>query len=117
MLAIPGSLRIAQEAISPKGFIAGDPSGMTNKLLHGEKGGAAVHQVRDAGMEAAALGFGQGRVTTRLNLGCQMEASLIHAVGEDLAEHLQVESELPIKLRVGALQLSPNLLQIPMRRR
>jgi hypothetical protein len=110
-------MRIWQEAISPMGVLSGDPRGKTSKLLHGEKRGAAAHQGRDAGMEAAALGFRQSRVTTGLNLGCQVEASLIHAVGQDLAEHLQVEGELPIKLRVGALQLTPNLLQIPMRRR
>jgi len=110
-------MRIAQETISPMGVLAGNPPGKTSKLLNGEKRGAAAHQGRDVGMEAATLGFGQSRVTTGLNLGCQVKACLIHAVREDLAKHLQVEGELPIKLRVGALQLMPNLLQIPIRRR
>jgi hypothetical protein len=43
-----------------------------------------------------------------LNLGRQVEAGLIHAVGQDLAKHLQIERQLPIKLRVAARQLTPN---------
>jgi hypothetical protein len=59
-------------------------------------------------MEVAALGLGQSRVPTGLNLGRQVEAGLIHAVGQDLAKDLQIERQLPIKLRVAARQLTPN---------
>jgi len=108
-MSIQGSIRIAQKAMSPEGFFARGPAGKTSQLLHGEQGGAAGHQSRDVTMETAPLSLGEGRVTTGLHLGCQVKAGLIHAVGQHLAKHLQVERELPIKLRVGALQLTPNL--------
>jgi hypothetical protein len=41
---IQGWLKIPQKAISPKGLLASELTGLKSQLLHREQGGAAAHQ-------------------------------------------------------------------------
>jgi len=80
--------------------LAGDLSSKNHQLFDREQAGATAHQFLDLGLKQTATFGGQLDVALGMDLGGEMEAGLLHPLGQHLTQNLEVEGDMPIELRV-----------------
>jgi hypothetical protein len=81
------------------------------QLLDREKAGAAPHKRADALVQALPLEIRQCGVSLGMDLGGQVEDGLLHAGGQHLSQHLEIESQMAVELWIGGIQLAAKFLQ------
>ena len=84
--------------------LPGDLGRQDHQLLHREQAAAATHQVLDLAVQEPAAVNGELAVALGVDLGGEMEAGLADLLGQHLAQHLEVQGNVAVELRVRLAQ-------------
>jgi len=88
-----------------------EPSGQSHQLLDGQQAAAVGDPLAQLPVQATAPVGRQPQVAPEMHLGGQVEAGLLDTLRQHGAEHLQVEGDVAVEIRVARGHAGPEFLQ------